>query len=131
MIRELGRSPDIRDWHTHHPAVYWAYGQRDSFDWKQMSIKDMNSNFSEVWNIATKKARDGYEFTLPVPQERQLTKDEQKKEYTKEQVEKARADFFSILNDQTIDDKQDDKQLTDADKADLERLERIKTNNLK
>lgn len=30
-----------------------------------------------------------------------------------------------------LDDKQEDKQLTDSDKADLERLERIKSNNYK
>lgn len=72
MIRELGRSPEIRSWNQHHPAVFWAYGQRTSFDWKQLSNKDLSQAFHDVWVTATNMAKNGHVFTAPLPQSHQI-----------------------------------------------------------
>lgn len=72
MIRELSRSPDIRTWDKYHPAVRWAYSQKQSSDWKMMSTKDLNSAFHDIWIVALKMARDNSDFEVPLPRSHQI-----------------------------------------------------------
>jgi len=78
MIRELGRSPEIRAWHSYHPAVFWAYGQRTSFDWKQLSNKDLSQAFHDVWMIALSMAKNGHVFVSPIAQSHQIESEKER-----------------------------------------------------
>ena len=96
MIRELGRSPDIRSWHQHHPIVFWIYCQRTSFDWKQMSNKDLSSCFNDFWLIGLNMAKNGHEFTAPIAQSHQIESEKEKpayKEIAQNEVSKLMAMF--------------------------------------
>ena len=72
MIRELSRSPDIRAWEQYHPAVRWAYSQKQSSDWKMMSTKDLNSAFHDIWLIALKMAKENFSFEVQLPKSHRI-----------------------------------------------------------
>lgn len=70
LNQELGKPAQHRNWARHHPAVYWAYTQRSTFDWKSCKDADQQKMFSDVWSEARKMARDGFDFraVLPAPE---------------------------------------------------------------
>lgn len=72
MIRELSRSPDIRAWEQYHPAVRWAYSQKQSSDWKMMSTKDLNDAFHDIWVIGLKMAKDNFSFEIQLPKSHRI-----------------------------------------------------------
>lgn len=67
MNRELAKSPDVRDWTQYHPAVFWAYSQHGSFEWKQMANKDQRLAFAEVWTSVKRMLRQGFDFATALP----------------------------------------------------------------
>ncbi len=72
LTREIGKSSSIRLWHQYHPSIYWVYGQRESFDWKRMTVKELDSQFHELWLIASSMAKHGHEFIRPVAPANQI-----------------------------------------------------------
>lgn len=123
MIRELGKSADIREWHSLHPVIYWVYTQRSGYDWKQMSTKDLNDAFSENWDVAVRMAKKGHQFESPIPPSRQI---EQKEKYNPDLAVKAGKCELDRLMEMFKEP--EPAPLTHAEIADNERLERIKNN---
>jgi len=120
MIRELSRSPDIREWSQYHPAVRWAYTQKQSSDWKLLSTKDLSTAFHEIWIVAQKMARDNSSFDVPLPKSHRLEEMDlppAPKEVALAEVSRLKALF---------DEPQEPKQLTEAERLDNERLEKLR-----
>lgn len=120
MIRELGKSPDIRSWNQCHPAVYWVYCQRTSFDWKQMSNKDLNDLFHDFWQIALKMAKDNVGFDAPIPRSHRIESSIE----SPAPKEVAIAEVSKLMS--MFEDEPQPKPLTQAEQDDLARLERLK-----
>lgn len=72
LTREIGKRSDIRKWNAYHPIVYWVYGQRESFDWKRMSTKELDTNFHELWIIGLSMAKQGHVFLSYTPPSGQI-----------------------------------------------------------
>lgn len=119
MIRELSRSPDIRAWEQYHPAVRWAYTQKQSSDWKLLSNKDLSAAFHEIWIIALKMARENYSFDVPLPKSYRL----EEMDLPPAPKEVALAEVSRLM---AMFEPEEQKQLTDSDIKDLQRLEKIK-----
>jgi len=120
MLRELSKSPDIRAWEQYHPAVRWAYSQRQSSDWKILSAKDLTSAFHEIWLIALKMAKDNCEFSVQIPKSRQIAPID----LPPAPKEVAVAEAARLLS--MFSEPEQPKQLTPAEIKDLQRLERLR-----
>ena len=85
LTKILSRHSDFRDWENCHPVVYWIYGQKSSYDWAQMTTKEFNMFFPELWATAIKMAKTGYQFQPYTPPARQVEFTEESKLATPEQ----------------------------------------------
>jgi len=121
MIREIGKSADIREWHNMHPAIYWIYCNRSSYDWKQMSNSDLADEFGKHFDIAIRMAKKGHRFESPAPPSRQI---ENKEKYNPELAVKAGACELDRL--MSMFKEPEPTPLTPEQILDNERLERIK-----
>ena len=121
MLRELGKSPDIRQWHNLHPIIYWAYSQRTSFEWKEMKTVKLDEEFKQVWASAMKLVRKGHVFQDYIPPSQQIAHDDSGAKPTAEEAERARLEVLSLLNEQP-----EAKALSAEEAADLKKLNRIR-----
>lgn len=123
MLRELAKSPEIREWNKHHPAIYWVYRQKLSSDWKEMPTKHLDPAFSALWKIAVDMVRIGdAEFPEYVPRSHQIAAPEQpaaSKEFATSKLEEIKAIIGGSGEPELA-------LLSAADVEDLKRLERIK-----
>ena len=121
MIRELGKSADIREWHNLHPVIYWIYTQRSGYDWKQMSNKDLSDEFAQHFDIAVRMAKKGHQFESPAPPSRQIQKQEK---YNPELAVKAGAcELDRLMN---LFAEPEPTPLTQDEINDLHRLEKVR-----
>lgn len=67
VVRELGRPKELRQWGNHHPSVFMAYSQRQSYDWKNYNYTDLKKAFSETWDQIKKIANTGFDFSSALP----------------------------------------------------------------
>jgi hypothetical protein len=67
LIKEIARPKEMRQWANYHPSVFLAYTQRQSYDWKNYSYRDLKQAFSETWGDIKKMALSGFDFNLNLP----------------------------------------------------------------
>jgi len=120
LTREIGKSSDIRQWHGYHPIVYWVYGQRESFDWKRMTVKELDEQFHELWMVALSMAKHGHQFVSPLPKSHQIDE----VDLPPAPKELAMEVCASVLS--MFDEPPKEYPLTPAQIADNERLERLR-----
>lgn len=120
LIREVSKAQDLREWHNVHPAIYWVYTQKTTYDWKTMSAKDLTNEFSDLWDLAIIKAKSGFEFQSPLPPSKQI---EQGKKFEARSEIVARSTLDGILG---MLETEPPKPPTPTDIKDLERVNKLK-----
>ncbi len=64
LTREIARPKELREWAKYHPSVFYAYQQRQRYDWKNYNYRDFKDEFSETWAGVKKIALEGFDFHL-------------------------------------------------------------------
>lgn len=97
LTRELGKAKELRQWANHHPSVFMAYSQRQSYDWKNYSYRDLKMAFSETWAEIKKSASDGFDFNLVLPKPSDVSAPHTEKPVDREVAAKKSAELLSLF----------------------------------
>lgn len=97
LTQEIGRPSELRQWSRYHPSVFMAYSKRSTYDWKNVTHRELKEVFSEVWAEIKKLANTGFDFHAVLPKPKDVKAPVTEREIPREEAVKKSAEILAML----------------------------------